>query len=200
MPSVLNKKLTKIVNKDIPNDKIYTPLKLAKIMIDMCNISPNDIVLDPSKGGGVFYDNLPECNKKYCEIDEGIDFFDFNEKVDIIVGNPPYSLWNEWLKKSIELKPNKICYLFGILNLTPKRVKYMEREGYYITKMYIVRVSWWFLISVGVLFERKNEKPLAELIYDDKYIYCDTCNRRCDRQKKGYNPNICAKLQTLKPE
>ena len=44
-------------------------------MIDMCNIQEGMKVLDPSKGGGIFYDNLPDkCIKDYCEITENKDF------------------------------------------------------------------------------------------------------------------------------
>ena len=45
------------------NDIFYTPLPLAIKLIEMTNIQPLDIVLDPSKGLGVFYDNLPELLK-----------------------------------------------------------------------------------------------------------------------------------------
>ena len=68
--------------KNNSNDVIYTPLPVALKMIDMCDIHENDKILDPSKGGGVFYNNFPNnCIKDYCEISEGIDFFNYNEKV-----------------------------------------------------------------------------------------------------------------------
>jgi len=48
------------------NDVIYTPLNVAKKMIELCEITSNMTVLDPSKGGDVFYDNLPDyCIKDY---------------------------------------------------------------------------------------------------------------------------------------
>ena len=58
------------------NDIIYTPKPVALIMIKLCKIKSGSKVLDPSKGGGVFYDNLPtNCIKDYCEISENKDFF-----------------------------------------------------------------------------------------------------------------------------
>ena len=53
----------KVRNAQKPNDVIYTPLSVAKLMIDFCDIEPNHRVLDPSMGTGIFYDNFPECNK-----------------------------------------------------------------------------------------------------------------------------------------
>tara|TARA_R110001592_G_scaffold344368_1_gene635525 strand:+ start:160 stop:639 length:480 start_codon:yes stop_codon:yes gene_type:complete len=57
-----------IRTREIPNDVIYTPLPVAELMISLCDIKPEHRVLDPSKGAGVFYDNLPECEKDWCEI------------------------------------------------------------------------------------------------------------------------------------
>jgi hypothetical protein len=53
------------------NGIIYTPKPVAIIMIKLCKIKTDSKVLDPSKGGGVFYDNLPTNDiKDYCEITE----------------------------------------------------------------------------------------------------------------------------------
>ncbi len=44
-------------------------------MIKLCKTKKGSKVLDPSKGGWVFYDNLPtNCIKDYCEITEN-NFF-----------------------------------------------------------------------------------------------------------------------------
>ena len=92
---MLGEKFKIINSRNTPNDAIYTPLPVVKMMIEMCDIGKNDKVLDPSYGGGVFYNNLPECKKDYCEISMGRDFFDCNDKFDLIIGNPPFSLWNK---------------------------------------------------------------------------------------------------------
>tara|TARA_R110000787_G_scaffold38287_2_gene96630 strand:- start:2459 stop:2650 length:192 start_codon:yes stop_codon:yes gene_type:complete len=57
----MNKISNGIKHRQKANDVIFTPKPVAELMIKMCNIQPNDKVLDPSKGGGVFFDNLPEC-------------------------------------------------------------------------------------------------------------------------------------------
>ena len=70
----INNICNNIKNRDMPNDVIYTPKPVALKMIEMCDIKENMTVLDPCRGGGVFFDNLPKCNKDYCEIEEGKDF------------------------------------------------------------------------------------------------------------------------------
>lgn len=92
------------------NDKIYTPDFIAKKIISLLPLKEDDFILDPFKGGGVFYDNFPTDKKDWCEIDEGKNFFNYNKKVDWIISNPPYSLYNEVMKHSYELADN-ICYL-----------------------------------------------------------------------------------------
>jgi hypothetical protein len=92
-----------------PNDKIYTPEKIAKQMISFYSMQGK--VLDPFKGGGVFYDNLPTTVEKYwCEIDEGVDFFEFDKQMDWIISNPPYSIYDEVLEHSFKLSKN-VVYL-----------------------------------------------------------------------------------------
>ena len=102
-----NKLGNSIKKRKTANDVIYTPAPLAKVMIELCDIQQVDKVLDPSRGGGIFYNNLPECNKDYCEITEDKDFFKYDKEVDIIIGNPPYSLWTKWLEHTIKLNPKK---------------------------------------------------------------------------------------------
>ena len=91
------------------NDKCYTPLPIAKKIIDLFPLYGK--VLDPFKGKGAFYEQYPNhLDKDWCEIDDGRDFFDYNEKVDWIISNPPYSILDEVLAHSFEIACN-VVYL-----------------------------------------------------------------------------------------
>ena len=91
------------------NDKIYTPLNISKAIINMFDLE--GLVLDPFKGGGSFYDQFPDTvQKDWCEIDDEKDFFDYNNHVDWIVSNPPYSILDKVLKHSFEIADN-VVYL-----------------------------------------------------------------------------------------
>ena len=155
----LSQKNHKIKHRKNPNDVFITPLALAKTHIDMIKTKKNWCWYDPFKNSGSYYNQFPTENKKWSEILENKDFFEFDEEVDVICSNPPYSMINKVLEKSVELKPKVISYLLGINNLTAKRMEFMEKHGYYITKIHMCKVFKWFGMSVAVVWE-KNKKPI----------------------------------------
>ncbi len=148
-----------IKQRETPNDVFITPLKLAKYNIDMIEYKEEDVWYDPFKNNGSYYNQFPNENKKWSEILEEKDFFTFDEKVDIICSNPPYSMINKVLEKSVELKPRIISYLIGVNNLTAKRMEYMENNGYYITKIHMCKVFKWYGMSMIVVWE-KDKNPI----------------------------------------
>ena len=88
-----------------PNDVVFTPDWLAKIICEMFPIAGE--VLEPCKGEGVFLKYLPE-NTEWCEIVDGRNFYDYTKKVDWIVTNPPYSDFNRFLEHSFNLAENVV--------------------------------------------------------------------------------------------
>lgn len=92
------------------SDIVYTPEWLAKGTINFLN--PLGIVLDPCKGEGVYYNNFPG-EKDWCEIRQGKDFFEYQQKVDWIISNPPYSIFLRFLQHSVTLA-NDISFLVPI--------------------------------------------------------------------------------------
>lgn len=163
--------MTSIISHNIKgrknsNDVFITPPQLAKNHIDMIEYKTDDIWYDPFKNNGSYYNQFPNENKKWCEILENKDFFEFNEKVDIICSNPPYSMIDKVLEKSVELKPHTISYLIGVNNLTAKRIEYMENNGYYITQIHMCKVFKWYGMSFIVVWNNNSDKPLIS--YDRK--------------------------------
>lgn len=68
-------------------------------------------MLDPSRGKGAFYDRIPaHCERLWCEIDEGRDFFAFDDRVDWIVTNPPWSKIRAFLAHALAISDN-VCFL-----------------------------------------------------------------------------------------
>lgn len=91
------------------NDCIMTPKWAAQDMIDY--FSPTGSILEPCRGDGVFTDLIP--NAQYCEINEGKDFFSWNQKVDWIISNPPFSIMRKFILHSFKVADN-IVYLVPV--------------------------------------------------------------------------------------
>lgn len=86
-----------------PNDVVFTPEPLAKLICAMLPIAGK--VLEPCKGEGAFLKYLPE-GTDWCEIVDGRNFFDYDKQVDWIVTNPPYSDFNRFLDHAFRLADN----------------------------------------------------------------------------------------------
>tara|TARA_R100000655_G_scaffold26692_1_gene54838 strand:- start:6705 stop:7208 length:504 start_codon:yes stop_codon:yes gene_type:complete len=156
-----------IKNRTKANDIFLTPMKLAKKHIDLIEYEDSDIWYDPFKNSGNYYNQYPNDNKLWSEILEGEDFFEFNTEVDIICSNPPYSIINKVLEKSVSLKPRIISYLIGMGNLTTKRIEDMNNYGYGLKKIVMLKVHEWYGMSFIVIFE----KGATNCIDIDRTIY-----------------------------
>ena len=95
--------------KGTANDVVMTPESTAKWIIDY--FSPEGAILEPCKGTGAFYNQFPEGQiTDWCEISEGRDFFDYTNKVDWIITNPPFSIFDIFLKHSFEIADNVVFF------------------------------------------------------------------------------------------
>ena len=108
------------------NDRVYTPHNLAKTIVEHFN--PQGIRLEPCKGTGSFSNLMPGCLT--CEIDDGIDFFNENSKVDWIVTNPPWSQFRPFLKHSMELADNIVFLSLVNAFFMKARVRDMREMGF----------------------------------------------------------------------
>ena len=169
-----SKIMNKIQKSKTKNDVIYTPELIVDLMISFSDYK-NESVLDSCRGKGAFYNKL-NSPKFYCEISEGVDFFNFNEFVELSIGNPPYSILDKWLNHTYKIC-NRFCYIVGMYSLTTPRLKKMEENGFYITKMLLVNVPTWFQRSYILVCEKLDKKP-HNIIFDFKYLgnKCLWCN------------------------
>ena len=160
----------KIRTRETPKDVFYTPEVVAKKHIEMIECKQNDIWYDDSKGKGIYYDNFPTEKKEWSEIRLGKDLFDFDKPINIICGNPPYSLINKILEKSVSLKPRIISYLIGQQNFTPHRLNFMNDNGYGLIKLHLLKIRGFFGYSYICIWE-KNKPDI--LTHETKNYYGD---------------------------
>lgn len=152
-----------IKKREKPNDVFYTPIPLVKLHLDYIKeyTKPGDLIFDPFFGTGNYYnmfaETFPDSTYDFTEIAMGKDFFEYHKPVDIIVSNPPYSMLDEVFEKSVSLNPYIISYLIGLQNLTARRIENMNKKGYYLVKLKMLKVWKWFGMSAIVVFKRGQD-------------------------------------------
>ena len=141
-------------------DKTYylhqTPEQLAIKLIENVPLITGDKVLEPFKGEGAFYNNLPDnIIKTYCEIEEGLDYKAYNEPIDWVIINPPFCFdYNPQkgrqenafytILKHYSTKVNKgLAFLSNDRCLTPKRIKELNDNGLYLHNIICCSVKKW---------------------------------------------------------
>lgn len=102
---------TELIPSQRLGDTVYTPDWAAADMVRHFN--PTGRILEPCKGTGVFLRHMPTA--EWCEIEEGRDFFQWRERVDWIVTNPPYSILRDFWRHAARVADN-IVFLLPIRN------------------------------------------------------------------------------------
>lgn len=154
-----------------PADVVYTPDYVAKFIID--HLRPCGLCLDPCKGDGAFFKYLP-VGSEYCEIQEGKDFFEYRKKVDWIIGNPPYSIFKEFLEYSFEISDN-VSFLVPTNKIFQRQVV-MDMIGKWggVKSMVIYGsgslIGFPFGFSVGNFHFQRNYKGHCEIVMGLKNI------------------------------
>ena len=154
-----------IKHRKIADNDFYTPGKLVKELIKLVPIEKSDIICDNAYGQGVFFNNFPPVYiKQSC--DKKKDFLKWHIKQSWFITNPPYSFLDKWLEQSCKYAIKGFAYLFGIHNLTPRRIEMCENKGFYITHIHFCKVFKWFGISSFIIWQKLDKKPKVKLTYD----------------------------------
>lgn len=90
-------------------DSVFTKDETAKWIVDY--FRPQGSVLDPSAGKNAFYDKFENVEKHRCEITEGLDFFEWAHRVDWIITNPPYSIYDRFLERAFLIADNVVFFV-----------------------------------------------------------------------------------------
>ncbi len=148
-----------------------TPVALACEIIDSLDWDHGEVVLEPARGTGPFFDNLPDyVVKDWCEILEDRDFFDYFEQCDTVITNPPFkstmidgkrtNMVVPYLEHAMELARKRIVFLINaksFMALTPRRLQSWSDAGWHVTGIKVVSVKGWFGRYFVVRFEQ--DKP-----------------------------------------
>jgi hypothetical protein len=148
-------------------DIVMTPEWLAKEIIQ--HFSPSGILLDPCRGTGAFYDQFDVKTKDWCELAEGKDFLIYNQKVDWIITNPPWSKMQQFLLHGMKVADN-IVYLTTINHYTTKkRIRDMRENNFAIKEIYCVptpQKPWPQLgFQLGAIHTQRNYNGGIQMTY-----------------------------------
>jgi len=161
---------------DANKELMFTPEDTARKIMDWVipQIPQGDSVLEPFKGNGVFYDKIPSSNTKfYCEIDDGVDFFDYDKKHDWAISNPPFRVNHNGevlnafipiINRTMELCNKGFFYLINHKlwsSLTVKRLREWSENGWVVSAIKIIEIKKWYGRYYMIKFE-KNGKSLIE--------------------------------------
>jgi hypothetical protein len=122
-------------NRDyVSNDDVQTPLELAEQLVK--HFKPAGRILEPCRGDGNIYRFLK--NAEWCELKEGRDFLHWNEKVDWILTNPPWSEIRPFMAQAMKVSDN-IVFLLTINHIwTKARVRDILSSGFGIKEIALV--------------------------------------------------------------
>ncbi|MBF4349166.1 DNA methyltransferase, partial [Vibrio anguillarum] len=119
-----------------PSELYPTPPEVVDALLAKLTLRETDTFLEPCYGTGAIFEkvDLPLSQKSYAEIEMGVDYLttDFG-KQDVIITNPPFSLTEEFVRKSLsELAPNgTMAYLQRVNFLgSIKRVPFWAEVGF----------------------------------------------------------------------
>jgi hypothetical protein len=124
-------------NRDYDSDDVVqTPVEMAERIVN--HFKPKGRVLEPCRGDGNFLRFMPGAS--WCEIKEGRDFYDWKQKVDWIVTNPPWSQIRRFLQHSMMLAEN-VVFLVTVNHLwTKARIRDIGEFGFGIKEICLVEM------------------------------------------------------------
>ena len=132
-----------------------TPKECAKDLIAFVPLVEGDIVVEPFKGEGAFYDAFPNfVEKDWAELEQGKDYTALTN-YDWVITNPPFRLdfngkrvnsfwylldyYTTRAKKGIAFLGNDRCFS----TLTPRRQAVLKERGWKITKVVVCSIKKW---------------------------------------------------------
>ena len=130
------------------NDEFYTPRKLASELVKYLPIYDGETVLEPCYGDGAFKEALPQA------VLLNGDYYSYNNSIDWVVTNPPYSDLDRWLTHSFAIANQGVALLLGLLNVTPRRLEMANKAGFGLTSIHLCKVYHWFGISAFCVWRR----------------------------------------------
>ena len=153
-----------------------TPNELTKLLIPLVPLQDGDRVLEPFKGEGAFFKEFPSNTMNdFCEIEEGLDYKEYNKPIDWVITNPPFGLktgtkrvnafyylldyYISRVNKGVAFLANATCFS----TLTPKRIKSINDRGFYINKIVVCSIKKWRCRYFFIVFSKEPTEFFTQI-------------------------------------
>ena len=152
-----------------PADWDQTPEEICQTIIGLVPWTEGELVLEPFRGDGNFYNKLPlMIRKDWCELKDGRDFFHYEgPRPDTIITNPPFrneaggdNLVVPCLERCLQLARKRVVFFINhksFNSLTAARLKKYGDWGWGITHLSVWDTKKWFGRYYLTIWE--NNKP-----------------------------------------
>jgi len=98
-----------VTGKATAADTVFTNDKTAQWIIDY--FKPQGSILDPAAGNDAFFGKFQNTKKYRCEIKDGSDFLLWDNSVNWIITNPPYSIYDKFLEHAFKIADNVVFFV-----------------------------------------------------------------------------------------
>lgn len=146
------------------SDEFETPYSMTEQLLENEKFDyENKDCLECASGNNAIVNVLSKYFEQnsliYYDIKHNIDFFKEYKKYDYIITNPPYSYWDEFVKKAKDISTKKFAFLGRLEFLTGidrfKNNLYYDSD-YPLTKIYL------FVRKVNLCFTDRDIKKLQK--------------------------------------
>jgi hypothetical protein len=154
----------------------YTPIDIVQELLKDISFVSSDLTLEPCAGRTNNIYNLIPGNKERCEIEDGLDFFQYTGSPTKIITNPPYK--SNDMKENISIKimehSLKVCtgecwFLLNnqmVNSLTPCRLHKYLKLGFKIVFIRILNIPCWYGRYSWICFKK------GDWIQQDTKSFC----------------------------
>jgi len=145
-----------------------TPPELCKKLMEYIPLEEGDIILEPFKGEGGFYNHFPTNTiNEWCELEQGRCYTSYTGQIDWVITNPPFKLetdkgrvnsFSYLLNYYIDRATKGVAFLANYScwgSLTPKRVNEINKKGWYLQKAVVCNVKKWSGRYYLLIFQKK---------------------------------------------
>ena len=157
-----------------------TPPDIAKRLLTDVDFKQYDVLFEPCRGDGAFYDNFPsDLPKHFCEIKEGKDLFKHTPESQFYtkcITNPPYKMSTEWgdlnicikfIEKCMDITRDECWFLLNgtmFSSLTPMRLHRYEEKGWKLCFIRIVNITKWYGRYYWICFSKQKDAIIKHSI------------------------------------